>query len=525
MNHPTLVRSRFRPATSAPRSLPAPPGARSAAVSPQQQGLREWRRALQAWIAAEPGRTPQGGFWRRMVARLHLAGGAVGPALQDDFRERRAEAVERVLRAHAARSRELDLRGLALSELPPGLEWLEHLEAIDASDNTGLYRLPEALARCRGLRAIRARNSFVTEVPPALFALPRLETLDLSANFGLCALPDGIGQARSLQELRLSHCGFETLPGALANLPALQCVDLSHNPHLHALPGGWRADDARLRLAGTPAVLLAELLRAPDWSERERGELGAGLERVAGLWAGFQAWLGHGSMYVLDGLRLELFRQERGDGKASDASWADAARTVEAWTREGRPITPDGLLELGWRVNGRPQGERRMRAHEFQRIPAGTGKAFDAWHGRFPVPGALLPSIGPGPVVATHRSYPPVGSLPGHLAAVCDWLESGPRAGQDPLGAVERAALLYQAVMSLRPLPAGNAPAALLAMDWALQRQGLPPVLLPPGEELREAMVFAGDHRPGGAKALVRQVARGMEHVLSVSSGTLRAAA
>ncbi|WP_289624008.1 XopAC/AvrAC family type III secretion system effector [Paracidovorax cattleyae] len=453
-------------------------------------------RALRQWRGAGPEHVPRGGFWARMAVRLARPA-AVRP-LPGGFDELREEAVDRVLEAHAERSCTLDLSGLALSELPPGLERLEFLEALDVSDNTGLYRLPDALAHCRALRFLAARNSFVTEVPAALFALPQLETLDLSANFDLGNLPDSLAQATRLRELRLSHCRFTAIPAAAAQLPALAFVDLSCNPRLHALPGGRLAMPGRVVLDGTPAALTAELLRAPPWTPAERRALGACLRYIAGGASGR-------GLPVQEGPRLALFLSERVDGTATAASWRDAARTVDTWVAEGRPFTPQALLELGWIANGRAPGEPRLRTHEIQRVPAGRG----------PLPCRESdPRAVAAPPGFDHRSYPPARALPGHLAEVTVHLEAR-LAGGDPLAAVEVAALLHQAFMSLRPLPSGNASAALLAMDWALLRQGLPPMRLPGREErLHAAVVFAGGRpaRARGMEDLVRQVMRGLAH-------------
>ncbi|XDF35264.1 hypothetical protein RBH89_24170 [Paracidovorax avenae] len=411
--------------------------------------------------------------------------------LQDhhgSFIEQREEAAARILWAHAERSTALDLRGLALSELPPGLGRLAHLETIDLSDNTGFYRLPEVLAQCTGLRSISARNSFVTEVPAALFALPHLETLDLSANFELCELPPEIEQAVRLRELRLSHCRFSTLPAAVAALPALELLDLSHNRRLHAVPTSAETAACRVHLQGTPAGFSARLLRAPAWARAERDALSERLGAAASCATAMRGAFD-------DGPRLALFLQERGDGTATPQSWEEAARLVDTWVETGRAFSTDALLELGWIANGRPSAGPGLRAHEFQRVPAGDGAAL-AHRGE--------------PAVAAFRSYPSVQSLRGQMEEIAAQLERRLSRG-DPLAAVECAVMLYRAFVSLRPLPAGNAPAALLAMDWALLRQGLPPMRLPEGDdELCDAMMFSDDTSPDGARELAHQVAEGL---------------
>lgn len=413
-------------------------------------------------------------------------------ARHGSFVEHREEAAARILQAHAERSTALDLSGLALSELPPGLGRLDRLETIDLSDNTGFYRLPEVLAQCTGLRAISARNSFVTEVPAALFALPHLETLDLSANFELCELPQEIGQAVRLRQLLLSHCRFSTLPAAVVALPALELLDLSHNPRLHAVPSSAGPGACRVKLQGTPAGFTAQLLRPPAWTQAERAALS---DRLGTMASRATAMQGASGAAFDDGPRLALFLQDRGDGTATAQSWKDAARVVDAWVGAERPFSADALLELGWIANGRPSAGPSLRAHEFQRVPAGGGSGL-AHRGE--------------PAVAAFRSYPPVQSLRGQMEEIAARLER--RLSQDdPLAAVECAVMLYRAFVSLRPLPAGNAPAALLAMDWALLRQGLPPMQLPAGDdELCDAMMFSDGRSPDGARELVHQVAEGL---------------
>ncbi|ABM35166.1 XopAC/AvrAC family type III secretion system effector [Paracidovorax citrulli] len=458
---------------------------------------------MREWCAADPHRAPRGGFWSRMAGSLSRKSGRQN--LQGSFIEQREEAAARILRAHAERSTALDLSGLALSELPPGLGRLAHLETIDLSDNTGFYRLPEALAQCTGLRSISARNSFVTEVPAALFALPHLETLDLSANFDLCELPQEIEQAVRLRELRLSHCRFSTLPAAVAALPALELLDLSHNPRLHAVPISAEAAACQVKLQGTPAGFTAQLLRAPAWTRAERDALSERLGAAASCASAMHG--GFGAAFD-DGPRLALFLQERGDGTATAQSWKDAARLVDAWVGAGRPFSTDALLELGWIANGRPSTGPGLRAHEFQRVPAGDGAALAHRGSSFPLGRGEIQRA--EPAVAAFRSYPPVQSLRGQMEEIAARLER--RLSQDdPVAAVECAVMLYRAFVSLRPLPAGNAPAALLAMDWALLRQGLPPMRLPEGDdELCDAMMFSDDTSPDGVRELAHQVAEGL---------------
>lgn len=115
-------------------------------------------------------------------------------------------------------------------------------------------------------------------------------------------------------------------------------------------------------------------------------------------------------------------------------------------------------------------------------------------------------------------------SLTRHLETLSAWISPADAVypALTRLEAVERAARLYQALVSLRPFDEGNGPAALMAMDWALQQHGLPPVVL---EEsvLSQAIVFAEDLPSEGPNALVSALVEGMEELVqTLCPGSLR---
>ncbi|WP_230681314.1 leucine-rich repeat domain-containing protein [Paracidovorax cattleyae] len=293
---------------------------RQAATSPGAPLLQAWYEALQAWCEADPARQPSQGLaaegfrglfsvrrnrggarderaeafagrcreFAMAADRVLDRGGAAFGAAQGGT-ELREVAAGRLLLAHDVGAPTLDLHGLGLTDLPPGLEALGTLERLDISWNAGLGALPERLAHCRGVRAIDARHCGITEVPPQIFSLPRLETLDLSDNAELRSLPAEAARAPALRTLRASQCQLDHLPAGLERIATLERLEIAHNPRLQELPAGWRLDDPRLRLEGTPLEAIAGLLRQLPLTPRQRGTLAEHMDTIARAWSLLQA--------------------------------------------------------------------------------------------------------------------------------------------------------------------------------------------------------------------------------------------
>ncbi len=505
--------------------------ARQAAASPGTPLLHAWYEALQAWCEAGAARQPPwqagtseglrglfsarrnrgavrderaeafAGRCREFAAaadRILERGDAAFGAAQGGM-ELREIAVGRLLLAHAEGAPALDLHGLGLTDLPPGLESLETLERLDISWNPGMGALSERLARCRGLRAIDARHCGITEVPPQIFSLPRLETLDLSENAELRALPAEAARAPALRTLRASQCRMDHLPAGLERIATLERLEVAHNPRLQELPAGWRLDDPRLRLEGTPLEGIAGLLRPLPLTPRQRGTLAEHMDTIARSWPLLQARM-RAEPRLADQvglLRARLSLAVRTDGMGTQEACEDAHQAIAEWLDNGDTLTTARMMELGWRINFRPSGTGLLRTQDYADDlsgPQGAGAAAGA--GR-PSPGAL----------------PPL------LAAVESWLSAGDASGTalDPLSAMERAVLLYRVLVVLRPLHKGNEPTALAAMDWALQEQGLPPVLLPDDPALPTAVLFrfSGIAAADAAAELLQETVRHMDALMA----------
>ncbi|SFD89851.1 XopAC/AvrAC family type III secretion system effector [Paracidovorax konjaci] len=547
----------FMPPESGRAPAAAAPRARTAAAA---NGLHRWYEALQAWCDADPGRVQarapsaasggdSAGLWGRLAARVNKPGAGARDDLMEGFAgrckefalaaargtafdggtddacsERREIAVGRLLLAYEAQADALDLCALGLTTLPPGLELLGTLEHLDLSRNSGLRQLPAVLERCKALRVLAARQCGLSAVAPEVFALPGLAVLDLSGNADLRSLPPEAAQAPALRELHAAHCQLGSLPEGLHRIATLELADLSCNPRLQELPAGWNPADARLRVQGTPLELMAGVLRPLPLTPRQRGTLAEHLDALVCGWPALQDRMHADRMFAqqVDLLRGSLSLAVRSDWMGTQEAGEDAAHAVAGWLRESQPITTARLLELGWRINCRPAGADRLRTHEAAPAAAPAAPAAapaapaaaPAAHGR-PRAGDSLAR----PAAAMlHPEAPAAATLPAHLAALEAWAAQGDpsRVALDPLAAMERAVLLYRALVSLRPLDKGNEPAALAAMDWALQQHGLPPVLLPDDPALPVTGLFSAGRVARGdtAAELLQEVVRHMDAVV-----------
>lgn len=120
-----------------------------------------------------------------------------------DESEDRAEAAQRMDRAHADLSRRLDLVGLNLKALPQDIRQMVHLQGLDLSDNQ-LATLPSCIGELSQLKIlVVCNNPHLADLPEAISNLQHIQAIDLL----------------NCSSLRHWPVGFERLPaGALVNL-------------------------------------------------------------------------------------------------------------------------------------------------------------------------------------------------------------------------------------------------------------------------------------------------------------------
>src|SRR5258706_3608829 len=114
------------------------------------------------------------------------------------------EAEKKIEEALKSGATELDLRSMALTELPESIGQLTKLKKLDLS---------------WGYKDEKQKNQLAT-LPDSLGQLTQLTELNLSDN-QLTALPDSLGQLMQLQSLNLSDNQLTALPDSLGQLTQL----------------------------------------------------------------------------------------------------------------------------------------------------------------------------------------------------------------------------------------------------------------------------------------------------------------
>lgn len=186
-------------------------------------------------------------------------------------------------------TKELDLSGGELTELPKSLGRLTQLQSLKLYSNP-LMVLPEWLGRLTGLQRLSLANTQLKSLPESLSQLTQLRWLNLSAN-DLRSLPDWVGHLTHLQHLDLYNNKLTSVPISLGQLNLLRELNLTGNPlnpelaaayeegldavkrYLRAKAGAQIIlNEAKLILVGEGEVgksCLLDALRGDPWMEHD----------------------------------------------------------------------------------------------------------------------------------------------------------------------------------------------------------------------------------------------------------------
>lgn len=156
-----------------------------------------------------------------------------------------------------AKSRDVQLSGQQLTEIPPEVFSALSAEKLDLSANQ-LTVLPEEIGKLQALRTLALSSNQLSSLPASIGALSKLTRL-FAGNNRLTHLPEAVGCLWELARLDLFNNQLRELPATVGGLTALIELDLSNN-QLSALPqevSGMRSLRT-LKIAGNP------LCRLPD---------------------------------------------------------------------------------------------------------------------------------------------------------------------------------------------------------------------------------------------------------------------
>jgi Leucine-rich repeat (LRR) protein len=126
--------------------------------------------------------------------------------------------------------RELDLSGQNLQKLPAELQRLQHLEALNLSNNPalGADQVGQFLAHWPALERLIWTDCKLTELPDSLMELPRLQHLHLDNN-RLEALPPTLVHCPELMHLTADWNHLQQLPDSFNQLGQLRFLSLRYN--------------------------------------------------------------------------------------------------------------------------------------------------------------------------------------------------------------------------------------------------------------------------------------------------------
>lgn len=173
--------------------------------------------------------------------------------------ERRAEAVERLVKAEEESASKIDLSGLGLRRLPTQIGMLKKTKTLDAKQNS-LRRIPKQLGDLHTLHSLDLQQNEFPTLPPELGRLTNLIRLNLDRTM-LERIPDEIEGMINLRVFSAAGNRLSQVPASMKNLSNLRELDLKNN-QIWQLPDGWntlfhglrRLDLSNNRLQALPST-------------------------------------------------------------------------------------------------------------------------------------------------------------------------------------------------------------------------------------------------------------------------------
>jgi internalin A len=197
-------------------------------------------------------------------------------------------ARQRILAVVGKKPTTLDLEGLELASLPPELDQLTTLIALNLNDNQ-LTALPTTFAKLAELQVLTLRDNQFTSLPAQLSRLPNLRVLDAGDN-SIKGMPTSFPQLTELETLSLHGNQLTGLPPQLTRIARLRMLDVGDN-ELSSVPNDIaqltrleRLDLSNNRLTDLPSALYQLVnIRTLALSNNQLRHISTGIARLVNL--------------------------------------------------------------------------------------------------------------------------------------------------------------------------------------------------------------------------------------------------
>ncbi len=406
--------------------------------------------------------------------------------------------------ALAPRLGRLQATGCDLHALPRHLPEAKGLVMLEVAGNRNLRSLPDGMDRLEALQTVELAHCDLSRLPEGGFG-PGLKSLALSGNRRLVQLPSAIGKSQRLEFLALRDCGLRRLPSAIGQLPRLRSLDVAGNRELEELPPGIDFEKVHVGTRETRVRLMDSILNhplAPD----TRAEHEEAFKTLRTRWQGLQKQMAEGgaetarhadaARRAVDARRAGLSNTVRSTTAAGE-NWNAAARQVQAWAGQGRPLDTEHLKRLNAMLGkdlqpfDDPEALEKFGARfgEFRRQPTGfpQGRQWGA--------------------VVDERE---IGAEMAHFDA---WFASqSAQVAHGTMTPVELAAATAQRLVSIHPFPDANGRTARLAADGVLASHGLPPSAC----ENRWIAVYSDGRNRQGPEDALHWMTRGLAETIAL---------
>nr|XP_020160278.2 disease resistance protein Pikm1-TS-like [Aegilops tauschii subsp. strangulata] len=122
----------------------------------------------------------------------------------------------------------LEVRGTRITGLPVEIGKLQHLKNLDLKQNEYLKEVPRVIRDLQHLENLSLNTTGITELPREIITrLPQLRSLDVSRNPKITELPSEIWNLQHLRTLNLGNTQITQLPREVANLQNLETLNLN----------------------------------------------------------------------------------------------------------------------------------------------------------------------------------------------------------------------------------------------------------------------------------------------------------